>query len=302
MIRAFSSDERTFFIENMIGDLFTLNMNVQNVLCEELSFKPYAGMFIVYMIDRFEMLSEEEFKLWDACTNNVYLQELKVLTKSNQSRFSKFILDYMVKRRDDKVKQEAMKFIERLKELPEYEPIIEEGVEEAIKNGDEEVKFLKKDMVECKVPYIQDMVKFTITGNIKQIEKLVEEHKLTAVDIYDVRGFAVKAYDPDHAIINTREWNPVVYAIFFRQIKVLQYFINELKVNLKLALEYSHTYNEFIDDPSYHELIGNQRHLYGLLMSIWSRDMQILKYLYEDCADKLQISEYDLMKLLKLAI
>lgn len=47
-----------------------------------------------------------------------------------------------------------MKFIERLKELPEYEPIIEEGVEEAIKNGDEEVKFLKKDMVDCTLPYI----------------------------------------------------------------------------------------------------------------------------------------------------
>lgn len=31
-----------------------------------------------------------------------------------------------------------------------------------------------------------------------------------------MRGFAVKAYDPDQAIINTREWNPIHFAIFFR--------------------------------------------------------------------------------------
>lgn len=39
-----------------------------------------------------------------------------------------------------------MKFIECLRHLPEYEPLIEEGSEHAIVNGDEEVKFLLKDM------------------------------------------------------------------------------------------------------------------------------------------------------------
>jgi len=41
-------------------------------------------------------------------------------------------LDYMIKRKDDKVKNYALRFIDKLKELPEYEPIILEGSEDAI--------------------------------------------------------------------------------------------------------------------------------------------------------------------------
>lgn len=122
----------------------------------------------------------------------------------------------MIKRKDDVHKKQALKFIERLKELPEYEPIIEEGVEEAIQCGNEEVKFLRKDMLDCKMSVMKDLVKYSITGNINLIKKAMDFEKLTALNLYDNRGFAVKAYDPDHAIINTREWNPVLYSIFFR--------------------------------------------------------------------------------------
>jgi hypothetical protein len=51
-----------------------------------------------------------------------------------------------VNRKDDIYRQQALKFIECLRVLPEYEPLIEEGSEEAILNGDEEVKFIKKDL------------------------------------------------------------------------------------------------------------------------------------------------------------
>lgn len=76
----------------------------------------------------------------------MYKTELLLLSKSNQSRFCRFILDYGTNRKDDRFRQEALKFIECLRALPEYEPLIEEGSEEAIMNGDEEVKFIKKDL------------------------------------------------------------------------------------------------------------------------------------------------------------
>ena len=62
----------------------------------------------------------------------MYKTELILLSKSNQSRFSRFILNYGINRKDDKYRQEALKFIECLRSLPEYEPLIEEGSEEAI--------------------------------------------------------------------------------------------------------------------------------------------------------------------------
>ena len=118
---------------------------------------------------------------------------------------------------------EALKFVERLRELGSgnvYEAIIEEGCEEAVMNGEEEVKFLKKDIKQCTekehIKYMQDIIKFTITGNQQKLQKLIEEHALSASDLYDTRGFAVKAYDPEKTIINTREWNPFHFAIYFR--------------------------------------------------------------------------------------
>lgn len=81
-----------------------------------MTYKPFAGILIVYMMNNdFENLSEEDFACWDKAYENVYLQELKLLSKTNKSMFSKFILDYMIKRRDDQVKVEAMKFIEKLR-------------------------------------------------------------------------------------------------------------------------------------------------------------------------------------------
>jgi hypothetical protein len=58
--------------------------------------------------------------------------ELVLLSKSNQSRFSSFILDFGIHRKDDRFRQEALKFIECLRNLPEYVSLIEEGTEEAI--------------------------------------------------------------------------------------------------------------------------------------------------------------------------
>ena len=66
MIKALSSEERSFFIENTIGDLNSLKSHqVAKVLKEELCRKPYAGLFIVYMIDSFEHLSTEDIDCWD---------------------------------------------------------------------------------------------------------------------------------------------------------------------------------------------------------------------------------------------
>lgn len=75
----------------------------------------------------------------------VYKTELVLLSKSNSSRFCRFIMEWHT-RKDEKLRVESLKFIECLRVIPEYEPLIEEGIEEAMINGDEEVKFIKKDL------------------------------------------------------------------------------------------------------------------------------------------------------------
>jgi hypothetical protein len=156
---------------------------IQATLKEELTKQPYAGLFICYMLNRFEDMNEDDFVYWDRCCQfsndttssqpkgtlknksflssqhamaeeikrdgsltsrpndsyehdqvryGVYKTELVLLSKSQQSRFSRFILEFGLNRKDDRYRSEALKFIECLRYLSEYEALVEEGTEEAI--------------------------------------------------------------------------------------------------------------------------------------------------------------------------
>jgi hypothetical protein len=61
-----------------------------------------------------------------------------------------------------------------------------------------------------------DLVKFSITGNVKQIEKLVEKENLNNDDILELRGIQIKVFDNKDNLLNTRMWSPIHYAIYFR--------------------------------------------------------------------------------------
>lgn len=49
----------------------------------------------------------------------------------------------------DRLSDEADKFIDCLRKINDFEPLIEEGKVENLLNGDEEIKFLKKDLNEA---------------------------------------------------------------------------------------------------------------------------------------------------------
>lgn len=87
-----------------------------------------------------------------------------MLSKSQEQLISEFILNFGIKRRDDQLKTEALKLIGHLKELPEYEFIIEEGAEDSITaKNDQVVTYLRKDAKVCNdLPYIIEILKLVI--------------------------------------------------------------------------------------------------------------------------------------------
>ena len=168
--------------------------------------------------------------------------ELILLSKSNQSRFSQFVLDFGINRKNDRLRQEAIKFIESLRNLPEYKALIEEGAEEGLQNGDEEIRFLKTDLTQAEdilvgqSKLLVELIKYTITGNLKQLQQKCLLKSTDGQDPYQIcllllqsRGIAIKAYDPsrDHCVLNTREWNPLHYAIYFQQYRTMKYLIEQ---------------------------------------------------------------------------
>jgi hypothetical protein len=58
----------------------------------------------------------------------------------------------------------------------------------------------------------------------------------------------VKAHDHLGNPITTRMWNPIMYAVYFRQLKILQFYASELKVNMRLACNKPETSNEYLEE------------------------------------------------------
>jgi ankyrin repeat protein len=80
-------------------------------------------------------------------------------------------------------------------------------------------------------------------------------------------------------------WNPLHYAIFYRQVKAVEYFVKDLDINLKVAFEVPFTKNEFGDDEQMLDLLQGCDDLFGFLLSIYARDIPMLLFLYEHLFD-----------------
>lgn len=131
--------------------------------------------------------------------------------------------------------------------------------------------------------------------------------------VLQARGLAVKAYDHsrENAMLNTREWNPVHYAIYFQQYLTLKMLGGELSgvapgglgADLKAAMGHCFTVNEFSEDRQFEEAIGNhssEGHLYGIMLAILARNLPVFKYLYEEA--HIQFNESDVLRMLRLSM
>ena len=71
-------------------------------------------------------------------------------------------------------------------------------------------------------------------------------------------------------------WNPVLYALYFKQLKVVQYYVEELKVNAKLCLrDPAHSGEHSEVSPTY-EIRSK---CFAVIMSIDNQDLSSLTYL-----------------------
>lgn len=59
MVLSLQSDERSCFIDNFIGDPFgkEYTAEIRNVLISNLCKAPYAGAFLIFLLDNFEELT-----------------------------------------------------------------------------------------------------------------------------------------------------------------------------------------------------------------------------------------------------
>jgi hypothetical protein len=103
----------------------------------------------------------------------------------------------------------------------------------------------------------------------------------------------VKVIDFEGDVMNTRSWNILAFAIYFRQLDILKMLIEYYKVPIKMGLSGSRHSDEFkIDDVIDTSLDGNF-HLFGIYLAIEARDLKILRYIYEVIQHALQLDWND---------
>jgi len=62
MVLSLQSEERSYFIDNFIGDPFSsdLRLEVQESLVNNLCEPPFAGSFLIFLLDNFEELTNSK--------------------------------------------------------------------------------------------------------------------------------------------------------------------------------------------------------------------------------------------------
>ena len=83
------------------------------------------------------------------------------------------------------------------------------------------------------------------------------------------------------------------YAIFFGQVKIIEYLVKEMHMNLKVCFDQPYTSNEYARDEDVARFLDSTFSLYGFYIAILSRNRDTLKFLYEDMFNDLQTDEFD---------
>ena len=73
-------------------------------------------------------------------------------------------------------------------------------------------------------------------------------------------------------------WNPMHFAVFFKHLPLVKYFIEELKVNVSITLP--KTYAESEKDPTNHAQFPEDK-IMCLMIAYHNKDGQMLQYLLE---------------------
>ena len=129
---------------------------------------------------------------------------------------------------------------------------------------------------------------------------LIEQNGLKAQDIVELRGVECKAFteiktptnnNKRSIILDTNYWNPVHFATFYKQQKVLEFFheIFGSTLDIRYAMKFNNNdllsyegailrktdQGKLLQQKTLNELIKDKFHLYGFLLAILTADVSI---------------------------
>ena len=125
------------------------------------------------------------------------------------------------------------------------------GDEDYIDSGfplDQRIRFMKLSF--AKAPWnFSRVVKAIVKGQIYKLQFIIKNSKLTRTELLETRGLQCNHYGKYSTGLSfkqrsTQYWNPVLYAIYFRQYETLDYFFDDLQINARLALALPNTVDE----------------------------------------------------------
>lgn len=209
--------------------------------------KPYRWVYLLYRSKNIEDIDDKEAKELKKIGNEIEEDELEIKEADQVKHYHTFIKN-LAKVEEDEEQFKIFKAVtSKLVENPEFEKYKaedsdddkllteidedEEADEEEVAEEEEEEES-DFDDENFEFPEYQEICQWAEEGKLKRLQKVVAHKEF--IDLNLIKGYEqqVSAGEEEH---NTELWNPFVFAVYANKLKVVKYFLEEAKINTRLA-------------------------------------------------------------------
>ena len=252
---------------------------------ESLTLKPYRWVYLLTRAKKVEEIEDKEAKELQKIGKDIKEEELELESAEKIQTY------HTLMKKLSKLDEEEEQFnifkvaTEMIIEREEYEHykadededrILIEGEDddEGEGEGDDEEE---SDDENADFPSVDEFCEYAEQGKLKKIQRAMGHKEF--IDLNLIKGCEKQVMIGEEEY-NTELWNPMVFAINANQLKVVEYFLNEPKVNVRLALM-----NPDKMDVKYDELndffeITPLDELQNLLISIQNNHLKMFELLW----------------------
>jgi ankyrin repeat protein len=235
-------DEKLKLMEWLASD----DRKYANVYKKALLQKPYRWVYLLFRSKNIDEIDEDEARELKKVGDDIKVEELEIKEDDKTEHLHTFIKNLTQVEEEDDGQFEIYKSVtSKLVKNSEFEKYKAEDSEEKllteVDEDEEENQEVVQDEEEdesdfsdedFEFPENEEICQWAGEGKLKRLQKVVAHKEF--IDLNLIKGYETQV-SIDEEEYNTELWNPLVFAINANKIKVVKYFLEEAKINTRLA-------------------------------------------------------------------
>jgi ankyrin repeat protein len=256
---------------------------------KHLTKKPFRWAYLVYRSKSLINVSGREAEELQKIGEDIKQEELEMPEDDKVGHYHTLIKGLAKMDEDNEHFKIFKSATSKLIEMPEYEKykagddrkllteVSEDGESVEDNKEDQDLKAESDSEDEDWVPSSEEFCELAESGDLKKIKLAVS--RIKQIDIIAMTGYekVVTVGEDEH---NTELWNPLLFAINANKLDVVKYFIDDVKVNLRLAMASPDKRDIEYDDINYLGMTSLDE-IQGILISVQNQHLKMFDYLWD---------------------